>query len=79
MGRPLPSDALLAVARPPEREWTSLAPILEPDADVMLRHLQAVFGNAGDGLVELAWTDPETRRLARPARESAVGARPVLA
>lgn len=42
---------------------TSLAPILEPDADAMLRHLQAVFGGAGDGLVELAWTDPETRRL----------------
>lgn len=41
-----------------------LAPILEPDADAMLRHLQAVFGGAGDGLVELAWTDPETRRLA---------------
>ena len=43
---------------------TSLAPILEPDADAMLRHLQAVFGGAGDGLVELAWTDSETRRLA---------------
>lgn len=41
-----------------------LAPILEPDADAMLRHLQAVFGDAGEGLIELAWTDPEARRLA---------------
>ena len=29
---------------------TSLAPILEPDPDAMLRHLTAVFGDAGEGL-----------------------------
>lgn len=45
------------------------APNLEPDRDAMLRHLEQVFGGAYegaiDGLIELAWIDPQTGSLSR--------------
>lgn len=48
---------------------TTLAPISEPNAQAMLRHVELVFGGgfdgALDGLVELAWTDPATGALSR--------------
>ena len=41
----------------------TVAPIMEPDADAIRRHLAAVF-TAAEGLVELSWTDARTGALA---------------
>jgi hypothetical protein len=41
----------------------TVAPIMEPDADAIRRHLATVFAGA-EGLVELSWTDARTGALA---------------
>ena len=41
----------------------TVAPIMEPDADAIRRHLATVFAGA-EGLVELSWTDGRTGALA---------------
>lgn len=41
----------------------TVAPIMEPDADAIRRHLATVFAGA-EGLVELSWTDARTSALA---------------
>jgi RecA-family ATPase len=38
-------------------------PILQPDFDAILQHLEMLFGRASDGMVEIAWTDGNTKRL----------------
>ena len=46
---------------------TNIAPMMEPDAVAMLRHLEHLFGGdldgCQDGLVEIAWTDASSGRL----------------
>lgn len=46
---------------------TNVTPLLEPDAAIMLRHLEHLFGGdldgCQDGLVEIAWTDGAGGRL----------------
>ncbi len=41
----------------------TVAPIMEPDAAAVRRHLEHVFASAR-GLIELSWTDARTGALA---------------
>ena len=40
-------------------------PHLAPDADMMLTHVQRLFGEQTDGSIELAYTSPESKNVAR--------------
>ena len=41
----------------------AIQPIMSPDYDNMLQHLETLFGRALDGMIEIAWTDAKTKRL----------------
>ena len=41
----------------------TIEPIMAPDYDAMLQHLEYLFGRAMDGMIEIAWTDTKTKRL----------------
>ena len=38
-------------------------PVMVPDYDTILQHLETLFGRALDGMIEIAWTDPNTKNL----------------
>ena len=41
----------------------AVQPIMDPDYDAMLQHLESLFGRAPDGMIEISWTDAKTKRL----------------
>ncbi len=41
----------------------AVQPIMDPDYDAMLQHLESLFGRAPVGMIEISWTDAKTKRL----------------
>ena len=41
----------------------NIQPIMEPDSDAVLSHLETLFGRATEGMIEICWTDNRTKRL----------------